>query len=254
MATWHRRLLMLRSDTAGMWIAATPTHGISQVNLLDHRVIPLDRNSAFPDDAEGILFAFDGLSTEEWEFLSRRTLALASVLGYTNLNSDGAPPGHWNISDMASEQFGCLVPVEALGNVNHSVTRDSFGLVKLDDRWVPMEKVETGWLTSWKASKRVGPGRDRRIACEISMSGTRFCSEAVAMTHWFGEVKEADKSEKTLVAKYMLGPPAVREFFKQLIQSGMTLAQYDVHWRHKSGVPEGGIASRMHSTLTESLR
>ena len=86
------------------------------------------------------------------------------------------------------------------------------------------------------------------------MRGTRFCSEAVAMTHWGGEVKEADKSEKTLVAKYMLGPPAVREFFKQLIQSGMTLAQYDVHWRHKSGVPEGGIASRMHSTLTESLR
>ena len=34
----------------------------------------------------------------------------------------------------------------------------------------------------------------------------------------------------------------------------MTLAQYDVHWRHKSGIPEGGIASRMHSTLTETLR
>ena len=43
---WHHRLLLVRA-TGSQWIAATPDHDVALLNLSNHRVIPLGRNTAF---------------------------------------------------------------------------------------------------------------------------------------------------------------------------------------------------------------
>jgi len=131
-----------------------------------------------------------------------------------------------------------------------AVRRAGKGLVQVDGQWELMERVAPDELSDWKQEKQTGAGRDRRIACHLETNGTRFASEAQAMTHWMPEAKD----KESLVKVHMPGPSAGREFFLKLTQSGLSLAQYDSQWRQRSGVPENGMAARLHSALVEILR
>ena len=165
---WHHRLLLVRTNTVGEWIAATPTHGVCLVDLKEHRVIPLERNSEIPADVRANAFIFEELSEDQLDSLMRRAYDLAGSYGM-----DLAPIedlGRWVISDTASDHFGKKIPNTALSSPDTCVMRDTVGLVRLDERWLPMEKVAAEEMNSVLHRKHTGPGRDKRIACEIRVN------------------------------------------------------------------------------------
>ena len=247
---WHHRLLLVTGDTPGLWVASTPTMSIQVIDLKDHRVIPLGRKAAFPASVAGMLFCFDPLSEDQLDLLRREATALAGMMGFTTVTIDESRSGSWYVADPSSELFGLPVPDAALLALDASVVRQSKGLVKIDDQWEFMERVDPRAINEWKLTMRTGPGRDRRIACDVVSNGTRFVTEALAIGFW---VSKADDVSK-VIGQHLQGPAAGREFFLQLVHSGLTIAQYHVQWRSRSGVPEGGMAARIHCTLTEILR
>ena len=56
---WHHRVLFIKGDGSGEWIAATPSLSIQMVDLRAHRVIPLDRHTDIGAEFRGRSFLFD---------------------------------------------------------------------------------------------------------------------------------------------------------------------------------------------------
>ena len=77
---WHQRLLLLKLDGPGKWIAASPDHEVESVDISTHRVIPLRRLAQFPARVRGQIYAFDPISDEGLRTLNMEARALALVL------------------------------------------------------------------------------------------------------------------------------------------------------------------------------
>ena len=56
---WHRRVLVCQVDGA-RWIVGTPDHTVEVADLGGHRVLPVGRRAAFPPQAVGNAYVFDG--------------------------------------------------------------------------------------------------------------------------------------------------------------------------------------------------
>ena len=85
--TWHHRLLLLKG-TEQKWIWATPTLEVQLGDLSLHRVIPLRRNSPYPEQYVAEIFGFDEVDREVFQTLMADARALAAILGFAT----GAEP------------------------------------------------------------------------------------------------------------------------------------------------------------------
>ena len=88
---WNDRLLLIKGDTMGEWIGATPTMSLQMIDLQGHRVVPLDRNVDIGVEFRRHVFLFDPLSAAELQDLVRRAqgLALAFGITFTKEDADG---------------------------------------------------------------------------------------------------------------------------------------------------------------------
>ena len=76
---WHHRFLVVAQGGAS-WICVTPDLQVETVDLSAHRVLPLRRNSPFPQRAHDTMYIFDPISDQDLVELQRGCLSLARVL------------------------------------------------------------------------------------------------------------------------------------------------------------------------------
>ena len=135
-----------------------------------------------------------------------------------------------------------------MGEADLCVIRDAAGLACIDEEWLPMQLVKDEDLEGWKLQKWTGAGRDPRITgLKMDPQGKRYISEADSMPLW-----KAPK--EPLKDTGLQGPPVTPEYFEALRMAGRTLVSHDAAWRLKSGVPESGMAARMHTALSDVAR
>ena len=203
----------------------------------------------FPTTSGGGTYHFDAKTAAEIEELASEARALADVLNFPR------PPGmegrtqgteKWYVSDTSQESFGMEVPEDALCNPDLCVVRDTMGLVKMDEVWMPMSRLHPDRLQAWKLKMWTGPGRDPRLAAAREVAQEAL-NELGMVKDWL--------PPKALPPHFGLqGPPTVQEFFMALRAAGKTLVQYDSDWRTSSGVPARGGIARFHTALCELLR
>ena len=159
---WHHRLLLVRV-TGSQWMAATPDHDVALLNLSNHRVIPLGRNTAFPAHHMNETYAFDKLADGEEAQVLDQAGALADFLGAVDGAADDDSSSAWRVAGAAHEEFGETVPQEALAVVANVVIRGDCGLVLIDDTWTSMNRVPNGEVEDWRLDKTVRAGGDPRV-------------------------------------------------------------------------------------------
>ena len=178
---WHHRLLLIKGEGSGEWIAATPTLSVQMLDLKQHRVVPLERNSRVSVEIQDHAFLFGALTAAELGELLKKARALSAAFG---VQKKDVEEGRWIVADPSSIHFATVVPIEVLESDTECVIREATGLVRIDDDWVSMQKIADDDLESFQTSIWTGPGRDRRIACEVRVNGDRYVSEAVSFGHW----------------------------------------------------------------------
>ena len=78
---WHHRVLLIQ--IAGTrWVVATPDLDVEVTDLSTHRVLPLQRASAFPARVAGNVYVFDPFEDDTEDDLVNRGLALARIWGW----------------------------------------------------------------------------------------------------------------------------------------------------------------------------
>jgi hypothetical protein len=240
---WHQRLLLVGSGSNdGRFVACTPDLELQVLSLTSHRVVPLLNDAAIPADYVPYAYLFDPLGPGDWDMISRQATSLAEVMGFASAVSESGFV--WVVNDTAVEMFGAEVPLEALASAESCVQRDNVGLVRVDGKWLSMEKVDKLKLPEWKAAKAKFVG-DSRTFAPVRINGRRFISEAESFSKW--RMAKIDDS-------HFSGPSAVREFFQSLTSSGQTLIQHRLDFVKKSGVPERGHIAKELENLCETLR
>ena len=104
---WHHRLLLVKGEPS-VWVGASPTHGVMVLKLSEHRVIPLAKNAAFPDDCQDMVFMFDPIDAAALNSLVDRAEALATIMGFAQPHVDGGGEGPWYVLDTAHASCGNL--------------------------------------------------------------------------------------------------------------------------------------------------
>ncbi|CAK0847888.1 unnamed protein product, partial [Prorocentrum cordatum] len=170
---WHHRVLLVPSPTPGHWVAATPDAEIYLLKLDEYRVVALARAAVFPPRVRGQVYAFGALSDADLANLRRDGRNFAKVLGFS---LPAAQPGvdvpRWIVADPASDHFGEEVGLERITSAERFISRDAVALVMLSDAegWVAAENAQLSDEPDWKAEKRAGPGRDRRVLPQTGVS------------------------------------------------------------------------------------
>ena len=168
---WHQRLLLLRVSGA-VWIVGTPTLEVEQANLSNERVLPLTRYSPFPED-ERPYFCFGALSGAEIDSLRNKANALAEILGVEGGPSQtptGGAIALWRYADPAHSLFGQVVVGSITSSAATFESRESIALVLSDPGggtgsfWTVAERVLPEDMEEWTREKRIGAGRDPRLA------------------------------------------------------------------------------------------
>eukprot|EP00971_Amphidinium_carterae_P245768 4880954-Amphidinium_carterae.1 len=97
-----------------------------------------------------------------------------------------------------------------------------------------MQKVAQSDTESWRSTRWGSAARDPRIASlKTDAQGRRYVSESEVMNLW----RPPPKSVREKVSP-LLGPPVIPEFFESLRAAGLSLSQYDMQWKSRSGVTE----------------
>ena len=245
---WHHRVL-LEPGGAGQWVCATPDLEVQLVDLAGFSagfVRPLRRHALFPDCAAEGLYCFDPVTDAEMAQMKEEAQNFAGVLGFA---ATAAATGRWVIADAGSAQFGQEVPPAALGDDEVMVVRGSKALVCIGDSWLHAEQVPAGGDQSWKQARWAGAARDPRVSgLSFGADGQSQVEEQVATGLW----RAPDKGPTGCVP--LQGPRMAHEWFNGLRLAGRSIVAHDAEWRHRSGVPEQGMASRFHTAISEILR
>ena len=261
---WHHRLLLVRVSGCS-WIAATPDHDVALLNLGNHRVIPLARNSPFPAQHFGETYAFDQLRDGEEAQLLDQARSLADFLGAADGGTEADSGSAWRVADTRHEEFGEVVPQEALTVAANVVIRGDWGLVLIDDEWTSMNCVRNDEIDDWRLDKTARAGGDPRVMPMKIMEDDLGGRAAVAAGGMKPARKvwvvvrtqaEAVRSWPRVKPPYysLEGPPSLLEFFDRLEEAGLTLNSHHIQWVRSSGVSEFGAPARAHKTFCEILR
>ena len=127
---WHHRLLLLKLDGPGKWIAASPDHEVESVDISTHRVIPLRRHAQFPDRVRGQIYAFDPIGDEELRTLNVEVRALAQVLAPGGAAGAASGDSCWLVADTALEDFGNEVPDSVLSDPSRLRSEGAVGIAQ----------------------------------------------------------------------------------------------------------------------------
>eukprot|EP00971_Amphidinium_carterae_P083629 1655496-Amphidinium_carterae.1 len=241
---WHHRLLLCRVEGA-KWIAGSPDLDIEVLDLSTHRVLTVERLSAFPARAQGDAYVFDALEEGEEQRLIDRAHALARVLGVTPEQGAGVGTGEvWLYADPEHANFGLRVePIPVEGP--QCVMKNKVGLLQERDAWVYIEKVPETERSSWEDRKRAGAGRDLRVASAKRDGGGRRFSSLRESRATFRQRDFADWPFK--------GPRATAEFLESVESSGVELTQYHQMWVLKSGISQNASTSHTHGNVVSVL-
>ena len=160
---YHVRFLFVRLPEAGKWIGGSSDLDLEVVNLNEHHVIALQRNSPIPARLRGILYYHGDLDEAAFGAARAEANTLAQVLGAT-VAAPTAGIACWYFADPAWEQFGEPLPLEVVGNAARMRIQGSLAMADmLDEGWTFAERVLQSDLAAWIDEKRNGPGRDHRI-------------------------------------------------------------------------------------------
>lgn len=237
--TEHHRLLLARLGP-GRWIAASPDHELSVVDLNTHRHRILTRRSAFPADVANVVYAFDPLSKVELEGLKRQARAMTVVLGEEDV--DEIEELVWVYADADSELLGKPVPVDKMQG---AVTLGSRGLVDADGSTVGIEEIPLSETTSFAESKKSTLGDLRLIGRHVDSADKRF----IQFKDAFPLLRQTDFKDWQFQ-----GPRAAREFLSSINESGTDLGAYHLQWVKNSGVNTHRSVCHEHRNLVEVVR
>ena len=162
----HQRVLLFELGP-GRWVASSPDFGIEVIDLANHRVVPLNRATRWPERVRGNVYGFDPLTEEQREDIHIRGLQLAKVLGYKVApSSTTGTARRWRVSDPGHSKFNTEIEDADMLPGNRSVVRGDCGMYLIDEEegdWVSVQRVPIRQLDEWLEKKRSGPGRDLRI-------------------------------------------------------------------------------------------
>ena len=122
---WHHRLLLIQGET-GVWLTASPDLGVAPVDLRDHRVVPLARNSPIPGNRAAEAYIFDPMEAGMEATLVDQARQLAALLGFA-VSGAGIAGAHWRVSDTAHAEFAEKVPDEVFEQEGGRCARDPGG-------------------------------------------------------------------------------------------------------------------------------
>ena len=248
---FHVRVLLVPAG-AGKWIWVTPDHSVQFGDLTSHRVVPLPRNTVFPQRLAGQLYAFDPFEEGELESIREQAVALAAVLGIdVPRNTAGAPP-RWVVADPAHDLFGTVVAAAITGAADRFVRRGAVALAMLDDDdeeeiFTACENVPEERHQQWLDEKHSGPGRDPRV-CPVRRIGKGGPRRAT-----LDQAIEAHRPQ-TASDWVFRGPKSLPEFLTSVRASGLGIAGYANHYITSSGIPPGSAAAHEIRLLLEALR
>ena len=248
---WHHRVLLIQ--VAGTrWVVATPDLDVEVTDLSTHRVLPLQRASAFPARVAGNVYVFDPFEDDTEDDLVNRGLALARIMGVAAPVRPGQVAGRiWRVADPARIDFDTVVSGTDMSHPERAVIRGTVGLLQREedeeDVWIMVERVADNFHDEWLEMKRSGPGRDLRVA-----SGRRDASG-----DRFSMLKDSMASYRPTAFKDWPfpsnSPSAVQELFPAVQKAGCEIAQYHQFWQPRSGVTISASIAYTHKNLFSAL-
>ena len=227
-------------------MAATPDGEIYLLKLDEFRVVALARAAAFPPRVRGQVYAFGALADADLANLRRDGRNFAKVLGFP---FPAAQPGvevpRWIVADPACDQFGEELSLELITSADRFISRDAVALVMLSDAegWAAALNVQLSDEPDWKAEKRAGPGRDRRV-----LPQTGSAASTVSLAQLVALLKSVDVEDWPFE-----GPKALVEFLAAVVSSGHSLSSYWGFWVAQSGVSRGSAVSQELKNIVEVL-
>ena len=239
---WHHRVLLVGAGN-GKWIWATPDLEVQFHDLSTHQVVPIPRNSAFPERVTGHLYAFDALTREELDMLRREARALAEVVG---VQVPAPPPGvvvpRWVVADPAHERFGRPVAEEITGMDDRFISRGALALAELtganqpnQQEWVAVENVKAENHQDWLQEKHDGPGRDPRVLPILRLGAGDGATRQRTTREALRDFRPATVSDWPL-----RGPSAVTELLASAGSSSMEMQAYVNFYIQHSGMSSAG--------------
>ncbi|CAK0862369.1 unnamed protein product, partial [Prorocentrum cordatum] len=157
----------------------------------------------------------------------------------------GVDVPRWIVADPASDHFGEEVSLELITSAERFISRDAVALAMLSDAegWVAAENAQLSDEPDWKAEKRAGPGRDRRVLPQTGAS-----AHAVSLAQLVAILKSVDVGDWPFE-----GPKALVEFMAAVVSSGQSLSSRLGFWVAQSGVSRGSAVAQELKNIVEVL-
>ena len=225
------------------WIWATPDLEVQFHDLTTHQVVPIPRNSVFPERVRGHLYAFDALTREELDTLRREARALAEVVG---VQVPALPAGvavpRWVVADPSHERFGRPIAEKITGRDEHFINRGAMGMAELtgadqlnQQEWVAVENVKAENHQDWLQEKHDGPGRDPRVLPILRLGAGDGATRQRTTREALRDFRPATVSDWPL-----RGPSAVTELLASAGSSSMEMQAYVNFYIQHSGMSSAG--------------
>ncbi|CAK0896305.1 unnamed protein product [Prorocentrum cordatum] len=217
---WHHRVLL-----------------IYLLKLDEYRVVALARAAVFPPRVRGQVYAFGALSDADLANLRRDGRNFAKVLGFPlPAVQPGVEVPRWIVADPASDHFGEELSLELITSAERFISRDAVALVMLSDAegWVAAESVQLSDEPDWKAEKRAGPGRGRRVLPQTGVS-----AHTVSLAQLAALLKSVDVEDWPLE-----GPKALVECLAAVVSPGHSVSSHWGFWVAQSGVSRGSAVAQ----------
>jgi hypothetical protein len=215
---YHHRLLMMKSDQEGKWIAATTTMNVQAHEITSIKVVDKGKDTPFRDefpDENGAIYHFESKSGSRY--------IIKTTSGTSETENHPA----------VSKQY------------DKSTSRAGKGILKVNGSWELMEHVTPDAFRDRRQKRQTGIGRTRCLACHLGKRGTQFKSVALAMAYWMKEPKD----EESLVEISRLGSSTNCDFFVKLTRHGLSMTERNSKWKLDNDIIENGLATRLRSGL-----
>ena len=231
----HHRVLFFRVEN-GKWIGASPHYKVHVVDVLaEEGVIPLARASDFPVPFGDVL-TFRLFDQQRFDRLRAEARRLAIITG-GDLEGPGraaVSDAKWYYSDTAHGKFGKEIPSTLIKQAGTLVSGSSV-IIPDDDDTTHGQLVGGADVEKWLEEKRVGVGRDVRLARPVRSGEVSTAPTLAARMMTF--------EEALLLLSPLPGPRNLKEVLQAVRMSGMELKAHAAHYLYISGVSEkSGIA------------
>ena len=254
---FHHRILWFRVDRS-TWIISTPDNDVYEEDYDGVTVVPLTRNSSYPQGYAGQMYIPDPAALMlDYAELKRQAEALAVVRGCRDRPGvSESPPTdvqkQWRVADVDSKKFGDIVAHGELTDASKNVLLVHGGVEKrlhvLGNDIVTLELVSD--FDKWKEAKRPGlPGGDagdlRILGCSKLSSGKRQLGLSAALEKMC-EQAFSDWPHR--------GPRASKEFLENIYENGGDISTYHSSFMRKSGLSDNSAAAHELKNLLGVLR